>query len=65
MKDSSNYKRKIETAGWSIHPFGSYYGYLLGSVDEALLNVLNSLADSVNKIAFMLACCLAAKALLS
>ena len=42
MKDSFNYKRKIETAGWSIHPFGSYYGYLLGSVDEALLNVLDA-----------------------
>ena len=72
MKDSFNYKRKIETAGWSIHPFGSYYGYLLGSVDEALLNVLNrsvneallnvlnSLADSVNEIAFMLTCWLVA-----
>jgi len=40
---------------------GYYYGYLLGSVDEALLNVVYNLADFVNKIAFVLACWSAAK----
>ena len=48
MKDSFNYKRKIETAGWSIHPFGSYYGYLLGSVDEALLEVFTTSKNCAN-----------------
>ena len=46
----------IMTADWSIHSFGSFYSYLLGSVDKALLNVVNNLANSVNEIAFMLAC---------
>ena len=44
------------TADWSIHSFGYFYSYLLGPVDKALLNVVNNLANSVNEIAFMLAC---------
>jgi len=61
VKDSFNYMRVIVTAGWSIYPLGYYYGYLLGSVDEGLLNVVYNLADFVNKIAFVLACWSAAK----
>merc|ERR1712244_201750 len=61
VKDSFNYMRVIVTAGWAIYPLGYYYGYLLGAVDEALLNVVYNLADFVNKIAFVLACWSAAK----
>jgi len=61
VKDAFNYMRVIVTAGWAIYPLGYYYGYLLGSVDEALLNVVYNLADFVNKIAFVLACWSAAK----
>ena len=46
MRDSFNYMRVIVTAGWSIYPLGYYYGYLLGSVDEALLNVVYNLAGT-------------------
>merc|ERR1712227_1125066 len=48
--------RMIVTAGWSIYPLGYLFGYLLGAVDEAFLNVLYNIADFVNKIAFVLAC---------
>ena len=48
MRGSFNYMRVIVTAGWSIYPLGYYYGYLLGSVDEGLLNVVYNLADFVN-----------------
>merc|ERR1712190_359114 len=53
--------RMIVTAGWSIYPLGSLFGYLLGSVDETFLNVIYNVADFVNKIAFVLACWSAAK----
>ena len=52
--------RTIATAGWST--LGYYYGHLLGAVVETLLIVFYSAADLVNKIAFELACCSAAKA---
>merc|ERR1712029_340987 len=56
VKDAFSYMRIIVTAGWSIYPLGYYYGYLLGAVDETLLNVVYNVADFVNKIAFVLAC---------
>merc|ERR1719323_1988863 len=62
VKDAFSYMRIIVTAGWSIYPLGYYYGYLLGAVDETLLNVVYNVADFVNKIAFVLACWSAAKA---
>ena len=55
--------RIIATAGWSIHPLGCYYGYLLGAVDETLLNFVYTVAVLVNGFAFMLACRSAAKAI--
>merc|ERR1712045_706591 len=61
VKDAFSYMRIIVTAGWSIYPLGYYYGYLLGAVDETLLNVVYNVADFVNKIAFVLACWSAAK----
>merc|ERR1712238_31098 len=61
VKDAFSYMRIIVTAGWSVYPLGYYYGYLLGAVDETLLNVVYNVADFVNKIAFVLACWSAAK----
>jgi len=53
--------RMIVTVGWAIYPAGYLFGYLLGTVDEAILNVTYNIADFVNKIAFVLACWSAAK----
>merc|ERR1712146_745496 len=44
--------RFIVTVGWSIYPLGYFFGYLLGSVDASVLNLVYNLADFVNKIAF-------------
>merc|ERR1719188_215836 len=53
--------RLIVTVGWAIYPLGYLFGYLLGAVEESLLNVTYNIADFVNKIAFVLACWSAAK----
>jgi len=53
--------RWIVTVGWSIYPLGFLFGYLLGFVDETILNVSYNIADFVNKIAFVLACWSCAK----
>merc|ERR1712224_224104 len=62
VASSSNNMRMIVTVGWSIYPAGYLFGYLLGAVDDTLLNVIYNIADFVNKIAFVLACWSAAKA---
>merc|ERR1712129_630140 len=49
------------TAGWSIYPLGYFFGYLMGAVDDHVLNLVYNLADFVNKIAFCLAIWQAAK----
>merc|ERR1740121_2620257 len=56
-----NNMRMIVTVGWAIYPAGYLFGYLLGAVDETVLNVIYNIADFVNKIAFVLACWAAAK----
>merc|ERR1719366_33394 len=61
VASSFNNMRMIVTVGWAIYPAGYLFGYLLGSVDEASLNVTYNIADFVNKIAFVLACWSAAK----
>jgi len=53
--------RLIVTLGWSIYPLGYLFGYLLGAVDDTVLNVVYNIADFVNKIAFVLACWSCAK----
>merc|ERR1712056_135849 len=58
---SFNNMRMIVTVGWAIYPAGYFFGYLLGAVDETMLNVIYNVADFVNKIAFVLACWSAAK----
>merc|ERR1712014_425143 len=47
--------RLIVTAGWSIYPLGYVFGYLMGAVNDDVLNWVYNLADFVNKIAFCLA----------
>merc|ERR1712118_391895 len=55
VKNSFNTMRFIVTAGWSIYPLGYFFGYLMGGVDDSILNLVYNLADLVNKIAFCLA----------
>merc|ERR1712178_481300 len=55
VKAAFNTMRIIVTAGWSIYPLGYFFGYLLGSVNDSVLNLVYNLADFVNKIAFCLA----------
>jgi len=53
--------RLIVTVGWAIYPAGYLFGYLLGAVDDTVLNVIYNVADFVNKIAFVLSCWSCAK----
>merc|ERR1712232_1253951 len=50
-----NLMRFIVSVGWSIYPLGYFFGYLLGQVSDAPLNLIYNLADFVNKIWFCLA----------
>merc|ERR1712046_156558 len=59
---SFNNMRMIVTVGWAIYPAGYLFGYLLGAVDDTILNVIYNVADFVNKIAFVCACWSCAKA---
>jgi len=61
VASSFSQMRMIVTVGWSIYPLGYLFGYLLGAVDQVLLNVIYNIADLVNKIAFVLACWSCAK----
>ena len=45
----------------SIYPLGYFFGYLMGAVDDSVLNLVYNLADFVNKIAFCLAIWASAK----
>ena len=42
----------IIVVGWAIYPLGYVFGYLMGTVDSATLNLIYILADFVNKILF-------------
>jgi len=61
VKSAFGTMRIIVTAGWSIYPLGYFFGYLMGAVQDAPLNLVYNLADFVNKIAFCLAIWQAAK----
>ena len=52
IKSAFNALRIIVLVGWAIYPLGYIFGYMLGSVDEGLLNIIYNLADFVNKILF-------------
>ena len=47
-----NSMRLIVLIGWAIYPIGYVWGYMMGGVDEASLNLVYNLADFVNKILF-------------
>jgi len=56
VAESFNTMRLIVTAGWSIYPFGYFFGYLLAAMNQEIaLNTIYNLADFVNKIGFCLA----------
>jgi len=61
VASSFNNMRMIVSVGWAIYPAGYFFGYLLGAVDDTVLNVVYNVADFVNKIAFVLMCWAAAK----
>ena len=52
IKSAFNALRIIVLVGWAIYPLGYVFGYMLGSVDDASLNIIYNLADFVNKILF-------------
>ena len=55
VQESFSTMRFIVTVGWSIYPLGYFFGYLMGAVNDDVLNLVYNLADFVNKIAFCLA----------
>merc|ERR1712193_255058 len=54
VESSFSTMRLIVTAGWSIYPLGYFFGYLMGAVNDDVLNLVYNLADFVNKIALCL-----------
>merc|ERR1712086_347883 len=50
VKTAFSIMRFIVTVGWSIYPLGYVFGYLLGAVNDSVLNLVYNLADFVNKI---------------
>jgi hypothetical protein len=62
VKNSHNTMRIIVSLGWSIYPLGYFFGYLMGAVEDSVLNLIYNLADFINKIAFCLAIWASAKA---
>merc|ERR1712118_522135 len=47
VKSSFSTMRFIVTVGWSIYPLGYFFGYLMGAVDDSVLNLVYNLADFV------------------
>merc|ERR1712159_247377 len=62
VKKSFANMRIIVSLGWSIYPLGYFFGYLMGAVEDSILNLIYNLADFINKIAFCLAIWASAKA---
>merc|ERR1712113_631742 len=62
VKKSYSTMRFIVSVGWSIYPLGYFFGFLMGGVEDSILNLVYNLADFVNKIAFCLAIWVSAKA---
>merc|ERR1712061_364078 len=61
VKTSFSTMRFIVSVGWSIYPLGYFFGYLMGGVEDSILNLVYNLADFINKIAFCLAIWASAK----
>merc|ERR1712216_666365 len=50
---SFNLMRLIVSVGWSIYPLGYYFGYLLGQISDAPLNLIYNLADFYQQDLFL------------
>merc|ERR1712146_347368 len=61
VKQSFNNMRIIVSLGWCIYPAGYFFGFLMGSVNDNILNVVYNIADFVNKIGFVQCCWSCAK----
>merc|ERR1712203_1245740 len=61
VKTSFSNMRIIVSLGWCIYPLGYFFGFLMGSVNDNILNVVYNIADFVNKIGFVLCCWSCAK----
>merc|ERR1712185_290875 len=55
VRNAFGVMRFIVSIGWSIYPLGYFFGYLMGAVADAPLNLIYNVADFVNKIWFCLA----------
>merc|ERR1712203_1189617 len=56
VKQSFSNMRIIVSLGWCIYPLGYFFGFLQGSVNDNVLNVVYNIPDFVNKIGFVLCC---------
>merc|ERR1711870_99010 len=45
VKQSFSTMRLIVSVGWSIYPLGCFFGYLMGGVQDSVLNLVYNLAD--------------------
>ena len=61
LKEYRNTMRFIVAVGWSMYPLDYFFGYVLGTVEDNLLNLTYNLADMMNKIWFVAAIWHAAK----
>merc|ERR1711866_2873 len=50
VKQSFQTMRIIVSVGWSIYPLGYFFGYLIGGVEDSVLNLVYNLADFVSRI---------------
>jgi len=45
VKQSFQTMRLIVTVGWSIYPLGSFFGYLMGGLEDSILNLVHNLTS--------------------
>ncbi len=60
-QNAFNALRLIVTIGWAIYPIGYFWGYMLGSANMNIVNIIYNYADLINKTAFGLVIWAAAK----
>ena len=55
VSSASNANSLFATVSWSIYPLSYFFGYLLGIMDDNVLNFAYNLADTPYKIWFVAA----------